>query len=295
MALNPMHTVNNIDHIPKGRGRPEGNRLSLEDAEFLKGRILEVYCKTFAAFYEEATETAKNSKYKGFSQPNDVKTVSSAFANAFSGKRPLPELYWKVLEELLGIDRASLPSHASAKTEAPNRQESKTAPDTPKKHPTASATILVAISALGYLDKLYDPVYLFINKRADPFDQPEHRFKIEGDSQKIVVKLWGKKIQTITARDLKKLCSVHYEYIKTLEQSMKGHYESWQRIYPKRNSSPDKLKNEETDKEIGRLILNMEEDLIGIITFLQSIGLHLDDHYMNIRHLIGRFRCQRAV
>jgi len=30
----------------------------------------------------------------------------------------------------------------------------------------------------------------------------------------------------------------------------------------------------------------MQRDLSGIIDFLQKIGLHLDDHYMHVRHLV---------
>jgi len=159
----------------------------------------------------------------------------------------------------------------------------------------ASAVITITISAVGLVDKLYDPVYLCINKRPDPGDKPEHRFKIEGNSQKIVVKQWGKEIQTITADDLKNLPATDHDLIKTYEKSMQAHYLRWQNVYPKRNSSPDKLKNEETDKEISRLIVDMEEDLNGIIRFLEFIGVRLDDHYKNIRHLVMRFRMDSQI
>ena len=57
----------------------------------------------------------------------------------------------------------------------------------------------------------------------------------------------------------------------------------------KRNSSPDELKNAQTDEQIRGLILNMKSDLVGIVSFLDSIGVRLDDHYMMVRHLAQNF------
>ena len=121
-----------------------------------------------------------------------------------------------------------------------------------------------------------------------------HRCKIEADSNKIFVTIEGRVPQTITADDLKKqLTPADYNHIKTLEESMQEHYRIWQSIYPKRNSSPDPLKNREAHEIISRLILDMEGDLNGIIKFVESLGLRLDDHYMHIRDLVARFRRER--
>jgi hypothetical protein len=52
------------------------------------------------------------------------------------------------------------------------------------------------------------------------------------------------------------------------------------------NSSPDDVKNAQTDARIHQLIVNMKQHLDGIITFLEFSGVRLDDHYLNIRHLV---------
>jgi hypothetical protein len=91
------------------RGRPAADRLDTADIDFLRRAIDDTY-HSQAKFYKEAFEEARNGKYKGFTQPSDLETVEGAFAHAFSGRRPLPELYWKVLEDLLGIKREMLPS-----------------------------------------------------------------------------------------------------------------------------------------------------------------------------------------
>lgn len=291
-------------------GRPRKERLGDEDVAFIKQQILARFRSNFNTFYhavfDMVTDAKNGHKYLGLRQPNDVETVASAFKDAFQRPsekaRPLPELYWRAMKEIIGVSRDSLQSRSIPKA-AILIEEGERPPETPATKAiiaadtspdrlwdvsNASAIITVTISTVGLLDKLYDPIYLFINKQPDAFDQPEHRFKIEGDSQKIVVKLWGKEKQRITADELKKLPRHHYDHIKTLEQSMQAHYRLWQRIYPKRNSSPDALENEKTDMQIRKLIVEMGKDLSGIIWFLESIGLQLDDHYKNIRHLCFR-------
>jgi hypothetical protein len=123
MATIPVQPLNKDRHISQRRGRHEKERLSSNDSAFIKGRISETYSNSFTAFYDDATDTAKDPKYKGFKQPKDVETVNSAFANAFSGKRSLPEIYWKVLEELLGITRDSLPSRTEVKQTTATKSE----------------------------------------------------------------------------------------------------------------------------------------------------------------------------
>ena len=151
---------------------------------------------------------------------------------------------------------------------------------------TITGIITAASSAIDLVDKVADQFTRFVKKQPNlPAAAEAHRYKIEGDSQKIVVKSQGKEIQRITGDDLKNLPADYYEHIRTLEQSMQAHYRLWQRIYPKRNSSPDELKNAQTDEQIDQLIVNMKQDLDGIITFLESIGVHLSDHYLTVRNL----------
>ena len=107
---------------------------------------------------------------------------------------------------------------------------------------TVTGIITAASSAIDLVDKVADQFSRFVTKRPDPTGPKEYRYKIEGDSQKIVVKSQGKEIQRITGDDLKNLPTDFYQHIQTLEQSMQAHYRLWQRIYPKRNQSPDELK-----------------------------------------------------
>ena len=91
-----------IHKSSKKRGRPQTTRIADVERDAIRKQI-EDACNSLSEFYKDAFAEAGESKYRGFKQPSDVETVKSAFVHFFSGSRPLPKLYWKVLENLLGI------------------------------------------------------------------------------------------------------------------------------------------------------------------------------------------------
>ena len=110
MAENGNNRENTSDmqqNEQKRGGRPRLKRLETADVEFIKKAIQEKYV-SLATFYVVACNQAKLAKYKDFDRPSDVETVDRAFDDAFSSRRSLPKLYWKVLEDLLNITPESL-------------------------------------------------------------------------------------------------------------------------------------------------------------------------------------------
>src|SRR6266403_2950410 len=93
------------------RGRPRAERLSSEDAEFVKGHIMEIF-PSLSPFYQDAFEEAIHlAKRNRVKPPADVSTVSRAFQKWFSLEQGLPRRYWEVLTNLLAIKPDDLPSH----------------------------------------------------------------------------------------------------------------------------------------------------------------------------------------
>jgi len=91
-------------------------------AEEERGAIkkqIEDACNSLPEFYKDAFAEAGESKYTGFKQPSDVETVKSAFVHFFSGTRPLPKPYWKVLENLLSISDGTPKSLLETPTGSP--------------------------------------------------------------------------------------------------------------------------------------------------------------------------------
>ncbi len=107
-VADPKHSVQNAR-----KGRPRKIPTSESERESIKAEIKGVY-NSLPLFYREAFAEAGEPKYNGFKQPGDLETVKNAFVHFFSGSRSLPELYWRVLKELLEISR---PVSAAAKTE----------------------------------------------------------------------------------------------------------------------------------------------------------------------------------
>ena len=119
--------------MPKRRkmnGRPRSERLTKGDVAYLRGLIRQLNTSgtySDSSFYADVFKEACSQKFHDFPQPSDIESVSSAFKHAFSSKRPLPELYWRVVEELLGISRSDLPSRKKECDD--NRENTRTIPN----------------------------------------------------------------------------------------------------------------------------------------------------------------------
>jgi len=113
-------------------GRPAKERLNPKDVLFIKAKIKKSEFASLAMFYEHAYSAAKSPKYRDYPQPSDVSTVTEAYKSAFAGRRPLPKLYSKILEELLSITSDSLPSQVDSLKKHPIYCEDKLPDFTPK-------------------------------------------------------------------------------------------------------------------------------------------------------------------
>lgn len=152
--------------------------------------------------------------------------------------------------------------------------------------PTITAAIGAASAAVGLIDKMADQLESFLTGRQQPSVPNEHRMKIEAVGTDIVAREHGHVLKTITAKDLAKLPSEQLRHISVLEKSMENHYELWAAVYPQRNASVDPIVNAKVNQQLKQIVSNMSDDLDGILSFLESCGMYLDDHYLNIRHLV---------
>jgi hypothetical protein len=129
----------------------------------------------------------------------------------------------------------------------------------------------------------------FMRKDPDQLGIPkEHRYQIGGSGAELTVKAQGTTIQVLRGEDLKNLPAQYYQHIVTLEQSVNRHYDVWKQAYPHRDDA-DVVTNAKVNNQLRDLALKMKEDLAGIVDFLQSIGVLLDDHYEVYRDVIRRY------
>jgi hypothetical protein len=113
------------------------------------------------------------------------------------------------------------------------------------------------------------------------------KFKVGSDKNNIIVTQNKNVRQTITGDELaSKLNPSHLVLVKTFEDKMEYDFRIWSSVYKSKDASQDPEVNAKTDEQLRRLVLKMKKELLGILDFLQHIGIHLDDHYMHIRYLI---------
>jgi hypothetical protein len=154
---------------------------------------------------------------------------------------------------------------------------------------TATALITATTAAVNLFDKVAGQVVRFIHKTPEPPGPPkEFKYNIGGRKGELEVQAYGRVIQTITGDDLKHLPPDYYSHIKTLEASIKRYYSVWEQVYPHRDDG-DLVTNAKVHNQLSDLALKMKDDLAGIIDFLESIGVQLDDHYMIYRDVIRRY------
>ncbi|GMV49809.1 MAG: hypothetical protein L6Q34_12630 [Nitrospira sp.] len=153
---------------------------------------------------------------------------------------------------------------------------------------TIIAAIGAATSAIELFDKMADQIERFITKRPTPDVPKEHRLKIEKSDADIVASSHGQVVQRITAQDLVNLPPSQLQHIKVLEQSMENHYAVWSQVYPQLALMDSPVQKARVEQQLRGIVVGMKGDLEGILSFLESCGIHLDDHYMHIRHLVGQ-------
>lgn len=152
---------------------------------------------------------------------------------------------------------------------------------------TVTAAISAATAAVGLFDKIADQVQRFITKQPEPAVPREHRMRIEESDGDIVSRTrGGAELQRITVDDLQNLPMAELRHVTVLESSMENHYKVWEKVYPNLALVDSPVQKARIEQQMEGIVRDMGKDLESILSFLESCGLHLDDHYMHIRHLV---------
>jgi hypothetical protein len=154
---------------------------------------------------------------------------------------------------------------------------------------TANAVIATAGAAINLFDKAATQVVRFIRKDPSSEIPKQFSYNVGGKKDKLEVTHQGRRIQVITGKDLESLPKEYYGHIQTYESSLRRKYDVWKEVFPLRDSSVDPVANAKINAQLRDLSLKMKDDLIGIIDFLASIHVELDDHYMVYRDVIERY------
>jgi hypothetical protein len=152
-----------------------------------------------------------------------------------------------------------------------------------------AALVAATKGAVDIFDKIAGQVRSVLQKRPKEAmgDDDRWRYKISTDQNNIIVTQDKRVLQTLTGPELSaKLSPSDLALVETFQDTMERHFRMWTSVYKSKDASQDPLVNAKTDEQLHTLVLRMKKELVGIIDFLQRIGVHLDDHYMHIRYLV---------
>ena len=76
------------------------------------------------------------------------------------------------------------------------------------------------------------------------------------------------------------------KHINIFQDLLDDSYSQWEKLYRQRRKETNPTKIEKLDQKIRGIVADMQESLDRIFSFLGSAGLHLDDHYLEFRHVI---------
>jgi hypothetical protein len=218
----------------------------------------------------------------------DIRAYSpqDQIGTSYSGRRSLA-VGRRVEEQISGVEQVG--SRLSSHTAGSRQSMQPIAGEIDMDIATATGVITTATAAVNLFDKVADQLVRFIRKEPTPPGPPkEHQFKIDGAGSELKVEAHGQTIQVLRGEDLKNLPEDYYRHITTLEASVRRYYDVWEQVYPHRDDG-DLVTNAKINNQLRDLALKMKDDLAGIIDFLQSIGVQLDDHYMIYRDVIRRY------
>lgn len=148
-----------------------------------------------------------------------------------------------------------------------------------------SAAIAAASAGVDLIDKIYYRVKRVITSQPQPTDKPYAQTIVrQGDT--LVSTAFGQ-TQTITGADLVKLPPSQLALVLAYERSMETKVAIWESVYPTLELETNPINKAKIELQLKDMIRGMSQDLSGILDFLQSVGLNLDDHYQDIRYLVS--------
>lgn len=149
----------------------------------------------------------------------------------------------------------------------------------------AKLAVDVLGGAIGLFDKLY-PRLTRILTGAEPTKEPSIR--IEKRGEELVAKKDGSVRKTVTYQELmQRLTPEDVRYIQMYESSIKNYEAQIEQVYPQL-ALLGPIEKAQTEVRLKHMVQAIKKDLLGILGYIETIGLDLEDHYARTRDLITR-------
>lgn len=146
----------------------------------------------------------------------------------------------------------------------------------------------VDINAVGNAFRIIDDfgpqVKAFVAGSPEPEVAVVHSWRAEQVETSIRLIEPGGARELITATDRERLDADAQKLIRAYERTMKDLFERWTELKPKRVAQDPETRREarELSDEVRRELC---QELNGLLGFIESMGMSLQDHYAHVRHI----------
>ncbi len=148
----------------------------------------------------------------------------------------------------------------------------------------AAANVNAVGTALGIIDEFEPEVETFLAGQPEPTGAVEHSEYAEQVERRIDLVRGGQRVQLITAEELEKLDPQSLILIRAYERAMKELFERWTELKVKRYAANQEVRRE-ARAESDDVRRDLCTELNGLLSFLESLGKQLHDHYVHVRHI----------
>jgi hypothetical protein len=158
------------------------------------------------------------------------------------------------------------------------------------KHIAAAIDINAVGNAFRIIDDFEPQVKAFIADSPEPEKAVVHSWRAEQVEASIRLVEPNGARELITATDLARLDVNAQKLIRAYERTMKELFERWTELKPKRVAQDTETRREAREESDG-VRRELCEELNGLLGFIESMGMSLQDHYVHVRYLCS----QRSV
>jgi len=151
-----------------------------------------------------------------------------------------------------------------------------------------SAVELNAVAnAFRIIDDFGPQADAFVSGTPEPETPPVYSVRAEQVETSINLVTHGQSQELITAVDLEKLDSNSIKLIRAFERVMKELFERWIELKPKRYAQDPDIRRQ-ASKESDLVRKDLCRELNELLSFIESMGKSLQDHYYHIRYICSR-------
>jgi hypothetical protein len=155
------------------------------------------------------------------------------------------------------------------------------------RHIAAAVDINAIGNSFQIIDDFEPQVKAFMSGAPEPEGPVVHSLRAEQVEESIHLVDHGGSRELISAKDLERLDSDAQKLVRAYERAMKELFERWTELKPKRVAQDSEIRREARE-ESDRVRRDLCDELNGLLGFIESMGMSLQDHYAHVRYLCSQ-------